>query len=134
MDQHLGYKEKHQDFVADLRKAGHPIGDVCRTWIEQNYLKNETYQIYRTEKYPSKAAENRRVYSMLADQVKQLRESVRSTRDASKPAPVIIDCDGLVPWEHSFNFLSELQRRGIQDIEWAGNPRFDRYYGPVSGN
>jgi hypothetical protein len=134
MDQHLGYKEKHQDFIMDLKKAGHPIGDVCRCWIELNYLKNETYQLYRTEKFPSKYSENKKLYNQIADQVKTMRESVKSSRDPTKSAPVIIDCDGLVPWEHPFGFLNALQKRGIQDVEWAGNPRFDKYYGPTGGN
>jgi biopolymer transport protein ExbD len=131
-DQHLGYKEKHQDFQMDLKKANpQSFGDQCKVWIELNYLENETHIVYRTEKFPSKYSENRRIYKMIADQVKNMRETVKSTRDPTKSAPTIIDSDGLVPWEHPFGFLNALQRLGIHDIEWAGNPRFDRYFGPT---
>lgn len=134
-DQHLGYKEKHQDFQMDLKKANpQSFGDVCKVWLELKYLTNETYQVYRTEKYPGKFSENKRIYNMIAEQVKTMRETVKSSRDPTKSAPTIIDCDGLVPWEHPFGFLNALQKRGINDVEWAGNPRFDRYYGPTGGN
>jgi biopolymer transport protein ExbD len=131
MDQHLGYKEKHQDFVADLKRAGHKIGEVCRVWIDLKYLQNDTKEVYSTERFPGKVSHNRGIYNSIADQVKLMRESVKSTRDPTKAAPTIIDSDGLVPWEHAFGFLNALQKRGIHDIEWAGNPRFDKYFGPT---
>lgn len=127
MDQHIGYKEKHQDHLIDQRKAGQPVGDVCNVWLELNF--NQRVQVYRTSKYPSKYAENKRVYEQVADQVKDMLTKIKSSRDPTKPAPVIIDCDGLVPFEHPFGFLNALQKRQITNIEWAGNPRFDRYFG-----
>jgi biopolymer transport protein ExbD len=128
-DQHIGYKERHQDIVADLKRAGNRIGDSCRAWIDLRYLQNDTAELYSTERFPAKASHNRSVYVRLADQVLAMRQQVRSTINPGKLAPVIIDSDGLVPWEHPFGLLNALQKRGINDVEWAGNPRFDRYFG-----
>ena len=131
---HIGAKEDHQQKVAGYKAADKTIGDKCRVWIEQNYLKNEIFEVFRTERYPGNWKHNRDLYKSVAQTVKNMRDSIKSSRDAGKPAPVIIDSDGLVPWEHPFGFLNALQRMGIQDVEWAGNPRFDKYFGPTSGN
>jgi len=129
MDQHIGYKEKHQDFIKDQKKAGQPVGDLCYTQIELNF--NAQDQLFRTEKHPGKWGHNKAIYERYSDQVKVMLDSVRSKKDPNKAAPTILDIDGMAPFEHAIGFLNSLQKRKIADIEWAGNPRFDRYYGPA---
>jgi biopolymer transport protein ExbD len=130
MDQHLGYKEKHQDFNRELKQAGHPIGDICYVQLELNF--NDQKQVFKTEKYPGKWGHNQMIYNTYSDQVKVMLDSVRAKYDPTKPAPTILDIDGNVPYEHAIGFLNALQKRKITGIEWAGNPRFDRYFGPIS--
>jgi biopolymer transport protein ExbD len=129
MDQHIGYKEKHQDFIKDQKGAGQPVGDICYTQIELNFKDQD--QLFRTEKFPGKYGHNRAIYNKLCDQVKVMLDSVRSKRDPNKAAPTILDIDGNTPFEHAIGLLNGLTKRRISDIEWAGNPRFDRYFGPA---
>jgi len=124
-DQHMGARETHQQDVTKLRDAGHPVGEVCRAWVELR--RDELSDLFKTERYPSKATANKRVYERVAEQAKSLREKLMAA-NFGKPVPIIIDSDGLVPWEHPFGLLNALQKRGVFEVEWAANVRFDRYY------
>lgn len=129
LDQHIGYKEAHQQHILAQKQAGQPVGEQAICWIELNF--KDQWVLFRTEDHPTKWAHNKQVYNTVCDRVKAMRDTIRSTRDPNKPAPVILDLDGTVPYEHAIGLLSGLQARGIHDIEWAGNPRFDRYFGPA---
>jgi biopolymer transport protein ExbD len=67
------------------------------------------------------------VYADVAAELEQLARGMR--RPGGKPVSVVLDLDGYVPYEHAIGLVNALQRLGLHDIEWAGNPRFDRYYG-----
>ena len=120
LDRHLGVKEEHQQDVARLKAADPTLGDVCRVWLDQHYREGGV-ELFRTERYPAKASQNRRTMDELAAQVTELHRRLPKVR-------IIIDADGLVPWEMPFGMLNALRKRGINDVEWAGNPRLDRYY------
>jgi biopolymer transport protein ExbD len=130
-DQHLGVKESHQENIAALKQANPGVGEVCTAWLELNYSR-ESYPLYRSEKYPSKIGENRRIYALLAEKAKTIRTQLKPSISGGQ-VRIIIDCDGLVPWEHAFGLLNALQRIGVNDVEWGMNHRFDRYYGPADG-
>jgi L-alanine-DL-glutamate epimerase-like enolase superfamily enzyme len=117
MDQHLGYKEKHQDHVADLKAAGRPVGEKCRAWIELDYLKNDTHLLFEHRRHPDRRSENSRIYSAVAERVRTMAKAI------GREVPVIIDADGLAPARHVFEFARELGKRGLQSIEFAGHPR-----------
>ena len=130
MDQHIGYKERHQDFIRDQKKAGHAVGDVCYAQLELNFA--DQVPLYRTEKFPGRWGHNRQAYADLAGRAKVLFDiCLRSLRPQDK-AKVVLDLDGHVPFEHAIGLLTSLQRLKINDTEWAMNPRFDRYFGPTS--
>lgn len=126
-DQHIGVKESHQQVVAGLKQQDPKVGEICSAWVELNYRK-ETWPLYRTDRYPGKSSENKRTYARLASEVQALHARASAAQGGQK-VRVVIDCDGLVPWEHAFGLLNAFQRIHIHDIEWAGNPRFDRYFG-----
>jgi biopolymer transport protein ExbD len=128
MDQHIGYKERHQDFIRDQKRQGRPVGDVVQAQIE--LLFREQRQLYRTEAFPSKWGENRRMYEELAAQAKTLHDSAKANLPPGRRCAVILDLDGTVPFEHAIGVFNSLQKRKVTNVEWAGNPRFDRYYGP----
>ena len=46
-----------------------------------------------------------------------------------KPAPVIIDADSEVPYEHVIGVVNALKEVNIRKIEFVGNSKFNRYYG-----
>lgn len=120
LDRHLGARETHQQDLLEQKKSGKAVGDVAVVQVE---LGPQRYRLYRTRKYPNKAQENARIYEQVAAHAADLRKIVRSSTEPDRPARVVIDCDGLVPYEHAFGILNALRKRGIFDIEWAANPR-----------
>lgn len=127
-DQHIGVKESHQQTVASLLKQAPNAGDLCHVWIELQTGKARP--LYRTDRFPSRAAENKRTYALIAEELRATHQVFSRSAPVDKKIRAVIDCDGLVPWEHAFGLLNALQRIKMFDIEWAGNPRFDRYFGP----
>ena len=47
----------------------------------------------------------------------------------SSKIPVILDMDGAVPYEHIIGVINALKELGIQNVEFVGNARHERYYG-----
>jgi len=128
MDQHIGYKERHQDLIRDQKKSGHAVGDVCFGQLELNFA--DPVPLYRTENFPGKWGHNRRAYADLAGRAKVLYDACQKTARPQDKVKVVLDLDGLVPFEHAIGLLTNLQRLRVYDTDWAMNPRFDRYYGP----
>ncbi len=89
----------------------------------------EIGRAYATELFPGKAAANKRVYRALGAKARELHDVTPSYRDPAKRAPVILDADSEVPYEHVIGAVNACRECGIGDIEFAANPRFDKYYG-----
>ena len=89
--------------------------------------------VFMTEKYKDKMAANRAMYQAMGDRVKenhQITPSMKGGRkDASRRPPVILDADSEVPYEHIIGAVNACKERGIDNVEFVGNPRFDKYYG-----
>ncbi|MBI2932472.1 MAG: biopolymer transporter ExbD [Planctomycetes bacterium] len=98
---------------------------LCKALVE----KNACGELIMTEKNEKSAAANRAVYKNVAAKAKQLDDMRPSTRDPSKAAPIIIDADSEVPYEHVLGVINALREVDISNVEFAGNPRFDLYYG-----
>ena len=83
-----------------------------------------------TEKNPDKAATNSKYYDAAADHAARIYEALPSSSDPTQKAPIKLDPDSEVPYEHVMGVLNALKRRKIDNIEFVGNPRLNRYFGP----
>lgn len=46
------------------------------------------------------------------------------------PAPILIDADSEVPFDHVIGILNALKRHGIHHVEFTANPRLNRTFSP----
>jgi biopolymer transport protein ExbD len=99
--------------------------EICKTMVEQN----EIGDLYKTEKFKDKAGANKGVYASIASRTKELVDAQPSTKDATRKAPVILDACSEVPYEHIIGVVDSCKAVGIDNIEFVGNPRHDKYYG-----
>lgn len=114
---HLQDKGRHE-------KADKP-NDVCKVLVE----KIEVGDVYKTETNPGKAAQNKAIYQALGQKTAELYQSVPSSRGEGKKPPVILDADSEVPYEHIIGAVNACKAVGIDNVEFVGNPRHDKYYG-----
>ena len=98
--------------------------EICKVMVENH----EIGELYLTEKH-GKAAHNKTIYATLAAKVKELVDAQPSTKDATKKAPVILDADSEVPYEHIIGAVDSCKHLDIDNVEFVGNPRHDKYYG-----
>ncbi len=114
---HLHDKGRHEKADKD--------NNVCKVQVE----KIEIGEVYKTELQPAKMASNKGIYMSLGEKTKQLQDSVPSTKDAARRAPVILDADSETPYEHVIGAVNACKHYGIDNIEFVGNPRHEKYYG-----
>ncbi len=118
---HLHDKGKHE-------KADKP-NDVCKIMVE----KIEIGEVFRTDKHPGKVASNKGVYTALGQKTQELYQTIPSSRggrdDMSRRPPVILDADSETPYEHIIGVVNACKSVGIDNVEFVGNPRHDKYYG-----
>ncbi len=112
---HVSNKGKHE--------AIDKPADVCRVMVERI----EIGDVCKTETQPGKAAQNKAVYAALGAKVREIYASLPVVE--GRPAPVIIDADSEVPYEHVIGAVNALKAVDIHAVEFAANPRHDRYYG-----
>lgn len=116
---HIHNKGKHEK----IDKSG----DDCLVLVE----KKEVGHVYMTEKQPGSMAANRGVYKSMGELAKQLYDATPSMRDAAKRAPLILDADSEVPYEHIIGAVNACKEVGIDNVEFVGNPRHEKYYGSM---
>jgi biopolymer transport protein ExbD len=112
---HLTDKGRHEAAAKD--------GRVCRAAVE----KVDIGELRRTEDAADAREGNRAVYRAAARRARELVEALRT--DRSKPAPVILDGDSEVAYEHVLGIVNACREAGIANVEFVGNPRFARYFG-----
>ena len=114
---HLHDKGRHEKADKDP--------NVCKVQVE----KIEIGDVYMTEKNAGKGASNKGIYMSLGQKTKELQDAQPSTKDSAKRAPVILDADSETPYEHVIGAVNACKHFGIDNIEFVGNPRHERYYG-----
>jgi len=118
---HLHDKGRHE-------KEDKP-NEVCKVMVE----KVEIGEVYKTEKFPDKLAHNKAIYKTLGAKTYEIYMATPSARrgipDMSKRPPVIIDADSETPYEHVIGAVNACKENGIENIEFVGNPRHEKYYG-----
>jgi biopolymer transport protein ExbD len=80
--------------------------------------------LLRTEDRAEAGPANRRIFRDLAQKARELRDRSPSSRDPSRRAPLIVDADSETPYEHVIGIVNALRELQIDDVEFAGNPRF----------
>ncbi len=99
--------------------------ETCKILVE----KVDIGDVFHSAKMGDKAGKNRDIYKQCGAKVKELFDATPSTKDPTKRAPVIIDADSEVPYEHVVGVVNACKEEGIETIEFVGNPRWDLYYG-----
>ena len=112
---HRNNKGKHEEEKKN--------GEVCAAFFE----KVDMGRLYMTEKFPEKAQANRNIYIEISKRVKEMTPP--SSKDSTKKAPVILDADSEVPFEHIIGVLNACKEQGIDNVEFVGNPRFQKLAG-----
>ena len=115
---HVHNKGKHEE-----RKK---LGEICEAVVEKATIG----KLYLTEKHPDRAGANRDLYRQIGAAAAKLYNSTPSYVDPSKRAPLILDADSEVPYEHVIGVVNACKEQGIENIEFVGNPRLTRYFGP----
>ena len=85
--------------------------------------------LYLTAEDETKKAHNLEIYKRLGIKAAELYQMTPSTKDASKRAPVILDADSEAPYEHVIGVVNSCKENNIDNIEFVGNPRHEKYYG-----
>ncbi len=117
---HLNNKGKHE-------KEDKPNDEII-CYVERT----EIGKVYKTEKFPTRASANRAIYRAIGAKTRELHDATPSYRDPTKRAPVILDADSEVPYEHVIGAVNACKEVGIDTLEFVGNPRFEKYYGSYS--
>ena len=114
---HLHDKGKHEKADKD--------NNVCKILVE----KIEIGDAYKTETNPGKVGANKALYLALGAKTQELYQSIPSSRDPTRKPPVILDADSETPYEHIIGAVNACKSVGIDNVEFVGNPRHDKYYG-----
>lgn len=117
-----GNLAQHRHDKGTHEKRNKP-GEVCRIAVESQ----EFGEVFSTERHPAKMLPNRTVYRAAGETAARLYALIPSTPD--KPAKLILDADSEVPYEHVVGIVNACQERGALNVEFAGNPRWEKYYG-----
>ncbi|HEX7900749.1 MAG TPA: biopolymer transporter ExbD [Planctomycetota bacterium] len=115
---HLHDKGKHEKSDKD--------NSTCKAMVE----KIDIGDLFLSEKH-GKVAHNKQVYTALAEKTKALVDAQPSAKDPTKKAPVILDADSETPYEHIIGAVDACKNVGIDNVEFVGNPRHDKYYGSM---
>ena len=97
----------------------------CLVYVD----KNEIDWLYKTEDKEGKAGHNQAVYKRLAAMTSEIVGRTPSTQDATKLAPVILDADSEVPYEHIIGAVNACKEVDINNVEFVGNSKFNKYFG-----
>ena len=104
--------------------AKNPIGKLYKTWVcSKGHLEENSLSAQK------RAEENAERYAEIAKKAKELYDATPSSRDPSKRAPIILDMDSAVPYEHIIGVINALKDLGIHNIEFVANARWSRTYG-----
>jgi biopolymer transport protein ExbD len=114
VERHLTDKGAHE--IRSIRKDA----TVCEVVVEQ-------VPIGSVRKSGGAAA--RETFRTAARKARELRDATPSSRNPEKRAPVILDADSEVPYEHIIGIVDACTAAGILDLEFVGNARFDKYFG-----
>ena len=85
--------------------------------------KHEIGELGSTEKTPSTGTSNKAFYAAAAAKARGLMDVLAPAR-----VDVILDADGATAYEHVIGIIDACKAERINDIEFVGNPKFDRYY------
>ncbi len=125
------------DTAGKTHSAHLVLNDVCTAWVGKNPLGNlyktwvcrEGHVEEKGRDVSKRVSENALRYREIAARTKELHDAMPSPRGPKKPVPVILDMDGAVPYEHIIGVINALKELGIQNVEFVGNARHERYYG-----
>jgi len=88
---------------------------VCSVAVEGHDLG----RLLSTEAAPAAADANKALYRAVGRKARELR-------DASAVRRVILDADPEVPYEHVLGAVDGLKQAGVDEVEFAANPRFQK--------
>ena len=84
--------------------------------------KHEIGELASTETAPARGTSNKAVYRSAAEKARGLIEILRPS-----PVAVILDAEGTTAYEHVIGLLDACKQRGIDGVEFVGDPRLKKY-------
>ena len=110
--------------VCTARVAQNPVGKLYKTWVcKSGHVEDKSLSAQK------RLNANVEMYGKIAAKAKELYDATPSSRDPKKRAPVILDMDSAIPYEHIIGVINALKGLGIHNIEFVANSRMSRYYG-----
>lgn len=106
--------------VASVGKTA--IGSLYKSWI----CKEEKHREETKLDAEKRGAENRALYMAIAIQARKQYDLI----PADKKAPVILDADSAVPYEHILGVVGACKEAGIENVEFTVNSRWVPDDGP----
>jgi biopolymer transport protein ExbD len=132
-------KSEHAEKGKSITDRPHiVVNDVCHAWIDtRNNMMGKLYKTWVCPKghtedplpATKRAAENVARYKEIAAKARELYDLTPSTQDPTKRAPIILDTDSAVPYEHIVGVVNALKELGLENVEFVANARHDQYYG-----
>lgn len=128
----MHFQEVEGKMLSQLPKNKGPVSgpavvtEEVRLTVREGRLSVEKHEIGElglTEKAPARGTSNKALYAAAAGKA-------RGLIDVLGPAPVavILDADGATAYEHVIGIIDACKAERINDIEFVGNPKFERYY------
>ena len=104
--------------------ANNPVGKLYKTWVcKAGHLEEKSLSGQK------RVDENAKRYKEIAKKAKELYDATPSSKDPTKRAPVILDMDSAVAYEHIIGVINALKDIGIHNIEFVANARHSKTYG-----
>ncbi len=101
--------------------------DECRVLVGDEELGS----LFRSEKFPDRLKENREICRRLGARTRQLYDLVPASAGApgeqARRPPVVLDADSETPYEHVIGVVNACREEGIDNVEFAANPRHQKY-------
>ncbi|MHC4605688.1 MAG: ExbD/TolR family protein [Planctomycetota bacterium] len=115
--EHMNNKGRHE--------RRHKDASACTAFVELT----EVGEVYMTELHPGRRAHNRRIYRTIGEKTRALSDVTFSYWHKGKKAPVILDADSEVPYEHIIGVVNACKEYDMENLEFVANPRFGEFYG-----
>ena len=98
-------------------------GTECMILVERH----EMGRVHRTAEASGAAATNLETYRTTGIRARDILEVLKKTAQPGKKPVLILDADSEVPYEHVIGVVNGLKEAGINNIEFAANPKFMKY-------
>ena len=127
----MHFQEVEGKMLSQLPKNKGPVSapskptEEVRLTLRQGRVlveKHDVGEVASTERAPARGTSNKAVYAAAAARARGLLDVL------PPPVAVVLDADGETAYEHVIGLIDACKALKIESIEFAANPKFERYY------